>query len=333
MKILLLEYITAGGLNHESLDTTLLSEATLMRDALLRDFCDIAGIEIVTTHDVRLVNPKNIDLGTAINADSTPHKVWQELLIDCDAALIIAPETNGILHQLTQMIEAAGVKNLGSHTHAVHIASDKFETYQILVDAGIATIPSYMASDVGKLADSMHGYVMKPNDGAGCEATYYCRDKAVLKTLLAVHGEDNFMVQPYQVGKAASISALFRQGHAWVLSCNEQMVTISEDENNIKLKACLINSLIEYFPCFQTLANQIAQAIPQLNGYVGIDVIITDKELFVVEINPRITSSYIGLRESLDYNPARLIFDMMKQTNFDLPTDLKNKPVEVQLKG
>lgn len=322
MKLLLLEYITAGGLNREPLSTALLQEGAMMRDALLRDFADISRLEVMTTYDLRLPRPENLAQAVAIDANTDPEAIWRAMLNDCDAALIVAPETGGILAKLTSMIEAANKLNLGCDLAAVQIASDKYATYEVLIQAGIETIPTYHAKDLATLKDSIHGYMLKPRDGAGCDQTYFCRAQVELTKFLNHHSIENFIVQPYQTGKAASISALFKAGQAWVLSCNEQRIDITEQ--HVMLKGCTVNALAEYQECFHALASDIAQAIPALNGYVGIDVIITNETMLVVEINPRITTSYIGLRKSLNYNPARLMLDIATKPVFEMPPILNN---------
>ena len=35
--------------------------------------------------------------------------------------------------------------------------------------------------------------------------------------------------------------------------------------------------------------------VPGLKGYVGIDMVLSDDECYVIEINPRLTTSYLGL--------------------------------------
>lgn len=329
LKLLLLEYITAGGLNREPLATALLQEGAMMQDALLRDFDDITDIELITTYDVRLSKPKNAAQAVAIDADCDPEAIWQALLNNCDAALIVAPETGGILSRLTHMIEASNKHNLGSHAMAVDIASDKYATYQALETTNILTIPTYTAEALSELPYSKNGYILKPKDGAGCEQTYFCQTQAQLEKLLADRWVLDFIIQPFQPGKAASISALFKAGQAWVLSCNEQQIDISEQQ--VALKGCTVNALAKYQTHFHILANEIAQAIPTLHGYVGIDVVIAEDEIFVVEINPRITTSYIGLRESLNYNPASLILDLATQPIFVMPNNLNNHIVKIAL--
>ena len=57
------------------------------------------------------------------------------------------------------------------------------------------------------------------------------------------------------------------------------------------------------------LASSASKLIPGLNGYVGVDMILTDGSFQLVEINPRLTTSYIGLRQVARMNPAKMIFE------------------------
>ena len=59
---------------------------------------------------------------------------------------------------------------------------------------------------------------------------------------------------------------------------------------------------------FQALSRQIAQALPGLWGYIGVDLIrANDGALTVLEINPRLTTSYCGLRDAVGINVAELL--------------------------
>jgi len=61
------------------------------------------------------------------------------------------------------------------------------------------------------------------------------------------------------------------------------------------------------------LAKRAIAAIPGLWGYVGIDVVLTQRGPVVLEVNPRLTTSYAGLRAALDINPARLVLDLLDE--------------------
>ncbi|HSH54826.1 MAG TPA: ATP-grasp domain-containing protein [Methylotenera sp.] len=341
MKILLLEYITAGGLNHAPLPASLLREGTLMRDALLRDFSQLDEVEIITTCDTRVGLPAVVQQAIVLDHKSNQIPVWQSLLQSCDAALIVAPETAGVLTELTQLIEASPAKNLGCNSKAVELTSSKYASYQALKNASILTIPTYiaselMASNLSLNGSFQHGYIIKPNDGAGCEDTLYFADIEGLQVWLDLNPEkQNYIVQPYQTGTPASISMLCKDGKAWVLACNEQKIAMTTTDANqqfIHYNGSVVNGLsLLHRATFEKLADSIAHALPGLNGYVGIDVIVDGEAIYVVEINPRITTSYIGLRESLACNPAQLIWDLADDSSFEWTPNLTAKVVDINL--
>jgi predicted ATP-grasp superfamily ATP-dependent carboligase len=339
LKILLLEYITAGGFNDAPLPASLLREGLLMRDALLRDFGAVPQVEITTTYDVRLGKPalhtQHKIQSHAAHANSNPTEIWQTLLSSCDVALVVAPETDGILHHLTQLIEASPAVNLGCDATSVKLTTSKLATSAVLQQSGITTILSYKADtfDCALGADKFpHGYVLKPDDGAGCDNAWYFVDSNALDQWLQSNSEElfKFIIQPYQTGLSASFSMLCKQGKAWALACNEQKIEIDKTHSHLKYSGSYINALASYSADFNELAQRIADAIPGLNGYVGVDVIIEDGVIYVVEINPRITTSYIGLQQSLQHNPAELILALTDQ-EFALPNTLTAHAVEVNV--
>ena len=57
--------------------------------------------------------------------------------------------------------------------------------------------------------------------------------------------------------------------------------------------------------------NPFLAAIPELWGIIGVDIIDSKNGLQVLEVNPRITTSYVGLKESTGLNPAALVLDLV----------------------
>jgi predicted ATP-grasp superfamily ATP-dependent carboligase len=45
-------------------------------------------------------------------------------------------------------------------------------------------------------------------------------------------------------------------------------------------------------------------------GYAGIDFIDTDAGPLALEVNPRLTTSYAGLRRAMGINPALLVLEL-----------------------
>jgi predicted ATP-grasp superfamily ATP-dependent carboligase len=58
-------------------------------------------------------------------------------------------------------------------------------------------------------------------------------------------------------------------------------------------------------PALAALAGEVAHALPGLHGFVGIDLVWhTQRGPVLIEINPRVTSAYVGLSASLGRNVA-----------------------------
>ena len=290
-----------------------------MRDALLRDLNDLP-YTISTSIDARLAKPTLCSECVVIKKNDDVWAIWQKQIAAADAVFMIAPETDGILQKLTQMASLQGKLLLGCGLDSIKICSDKMATYLALDAANIACIPTHTYQD---WQASHWIWLAKPNDGAGCSDTVCFNNPDDLKDWIEHnHKQYSHVIQAFQPGDAGSISCVMQHGRAHLLSCNSQIIDI----NNHKLSYTggIVNGMRDYWPQFEFLANKIAQLLPDLAGYVGIDVIVDDDEIIVVEINPRLTTSYIALRESIGANPAELIINTLIKPDFTWPSLQRN---------
>jgi predicted ATP-grasp superfamily ATP-dependent carboligase len=62
---------------------------------------------------------------------------------------------------------------------------------------------------------------------------------------------------------------------------------------------------------YQILVDAIALALPELWGYVGVDLIETPEQTWVLEINPRLTTSFVGIHEALGLNVVEAIMQLV----------------------
>ncbi len=339
-KILVCEYITGGGLGTEPLSDSLVKEGTLMRDALLRHLAEINQFEIVTLHDARLPPSPLASHSIAVAAGQFNH-IFTEALSSVALVWLIAPETNGVLLELSELCYAShdkGALFLGCGFDATLIGTSKTLCFEALREAKIYTLPVYAGEDLvaGKCdqlsTENINSWVAKPEDGAGCDGIRLF-DSIDDLTRWVKQDERylNYLAQPYQAGVAASFSMLCRNGKAWLLSCNEQHIT--SDGDHFRLSGITINGMTAYWQRFETIARKIAKMLPDALGYVGVDVIVdteNDDKIYVIEINPRLTTSYVGLEQAIDYNPAQLIMDCVLSDKFSMP-NLARKQVFIQL--
>ena len=285
-----------------------------MRDALLNDLSSLP-YHVSTTVDARLSSPKYCAECVNVNAGDDVWQVWKTLMQSADAVWLIAPETDGILHYFTQIAALQGKLVLGCGLESIEITSDKLATYLVLKQVDILTLPTYNYQNWAKGCGS---WLAKPIDGAGCEDTV-CFDDAdnLMHWLVQNDKLLTHVIQPYQMGVPASISCVIHNAKAQLLSCNRQLIEINN--HRLSYKGSVINGLREHWQAFEALANQIASAIPSLAGYVGVDVIVDDDKIYVLEINPRLTTSFAGLREATGANPAELIINTLTQPDYKWP--------------
>ena len=55
-------------------------------------------------------------------------------------------------------------------------------------------------------------------------------------------------------------------------------------------------------------ARRAVSLVPGLRGYIGVDMVLTENQGYVIEINPRLTTSYVGLRQVININLAEAIW-------------------------
>lgn len=328
MKIFVCEYITGGGLYREPLPELLAREGLLMRDALLRDLAALDDVEVLTTFDTRLPMPQAGQARALTSVDDV-WRVWSACIAQSDAVWLIAPETDGILLRLTELAVSQARPVMGCAAEAVRLASSKRATYRALQAAGIAVVPTYSPDEWPQDEAAQHGWVAKPDDGAGCAESVFFDHAYAMRDWLDARTATH-VVQPYMRGQSASLSVLCRQGQAWLLSCNLQKITL--ESGSFHYAGSVLNGAARHWARCEALARSIAEAIPALAGYIGIDILLDEEDIHVLEINPRLTTSYVALRQAMGYNPARLIVDLLYNEHFRFPEILSRNVVEIELK-
>lgn len=308
MKILVFEYITGGGFNRRDLPDALLDEGCLMLNALLANLQVLTAVSVVLMLDSRLQQRINTAQVTAVlmNPEHDSHAEFARLAAECDAVWPIAPEFDGILAGLCQQVEGLGKRLLCPSAYAVTIAGDKWLTYQQLLKHGIATVPTArFANQTLAFADGGQ-WLVKPVDGVACADSYVLCSEAELHAMRLRTG--NYIIQPHLSGKTTSMSCLFKQGCAWLLCVNCQHFSLAN--NQYQLQAITVNDAVDLSP-YQALLTAIAPAVPGLWGYVGIDLIETDGLVRVLEINPRLTTSFVGIQDALGINVAAQVLQLL----------------------
>jgi predicted ATP-grasp superfamily ATP-dependent carboligase len=240
-------------------------------------------------------------------------EVYLSLLKRCDAALVIGPETDGILSRLTERAEMGGIPLLGSSSSAAATAGNKAACSRLfdLADLPAPETRTATFSTAPRVAAQMGlPLVIKPIDGAGSDGVCPVSQLSDLPEILALvrrsTSHEQILLQSRAVGIPASVSLLMAEGRCLPMSLNLQII---ESDSPFKYLGSQVPLDHPASRRAMELACSAAGLIPGLRGYVGIDMVLSDDLVQLIEINPRLTTSYIGLRRVARVNLAQAIWD------------------------
>ncbi|TAN66067.1 MAG: ATP-grasp domain-containing protein [Methylobacter sp.] len=320
MKILVFEYIAGGGFNKQELPDSLAREGSLMLNALLDNLVRLNSLEITVMLDWRLDALTGVS-NVIIRPEHDVTEEFARLVRQSDLVWPIAPEFDGILQNLCQTVEALSKVLLTSPATAVAIAGNKFKTYELLDRHHIAAVPTRMLEHQYPAGE----WMIKPVDGVGCTDSYVVTQQQDFDQMATQKGL--YIIQPHLQGTKTSLSCLFKQGRGWLVCANLQRFKFVNRQYH--LAEIVVNHQPD-FGSYQSVIAKIARALPELWGYVGIDLIETAEQTWVLEINPRLTTSFVGIYDALGINIAEVVLQMLYGEPILSPTC--NSPITVQTK-
>lgn len=291
MKLLIFEYATAQGIQ----DPEILVEGKAMLEALLSDLRKFKPSYLISKEF-----SGTVDYPNHIILDGDLYSWLSEHASEFDAALFIAPEENMELYNLTCILESEGVKVIGSTSEAVLTCSDKLKTYNAL-KGRVPLIETYSVDDV-KIDGRM---VVKPVDGVACQGIKIISSNEELREVLG-SSDSQMILQSFVEGEAASASILSNGKIATPISLNRQYIRF--DDGRLEYEGGATPFEHEMADDALIIAKRAVESIKGLRGYVGVDLILSDK-IYVVELNSRITTPYIALRKLMNLNLGEAIIE------------------------
>ncbi len=282
-----------------------------MITAVVKDFSDLPGVEVFYCRDRNLAP---LNWGQPAWVEATRHdmlwKIWKKHIRCVDAVLPIAPETDGLLVSLAEMIRQSGCHLFASTASALAQTTSKSATATCLQSHKIPVIPTHRPGQL--LPASAYGWIIKPDDGAGAHGVHYAADLTKVNSILAQsNAQDTLIIQPYIPGPVASLCVLYHTHHptrkVTLLAANT--IIMRQHQGRFIYADLQVGAMNDHKDCFRPLVRAIGEAIPGFYGYIGIDLIRDNSQWRVMEINPRITSSYPRLRHVLGKNPAALLVE------------------------
>ena len=266
-----------------------------MRRAIAGDFAAMSGMRVVVTLDDRFPDETGPWSVVRIGAGEE-HATFSRLVNEADYTALIAPETGGILADRARTIEALGGRSLGSTPEAIEATADKLRLGRHLAERGIATPEGVLVSPGAGLPSGFsYPAVLKPIDGAGAQDTFLIQgpDDCPAGARELPVGLLQAMVQ----GVAMSATFLVgSRGKARLIAAGRQRIAI-RDARFVYLGGTLPVPPIGVEPNVRRAVESVAG----LQGFVGVDYVWNEqtKCAIVLEINPRATTSCVGLTRHL----------------------------------
>lgn len=303
VRILVYEHITGGAFAPSAIPPGLAAQGQRMLACLISDLAR-AGADVVTT---RAASLPAVDWPAEVRLVQGPRSwpgAWRDVLADCQACWPIAPETDGLLATLSRDVQAAGRCLLGPEPGTVAACASKLTASRRLRRAGVPTVPTWPLAE-GAVPFGPP-WVVKPDDGAGCEHTRVVGRRSRLADVLREYPPGVAAVaQPWVEGTAASLSLVCEDGRAELLAFNRQDVRMEGD--TLRFLGTRFDPGASAAGRHLGLANRVARAFPGLRGYVGVDLLETETGPRVLEVNPRLTTAYCGLSGALGRNVAERV--------------------------
>ncbi len=320
MRIAVLEAVCAG-LCGDHPSPSLLAEGLAMWRAVVDDLLAIPDITVATLIDARCQHhaPPALRFDCWHVENSLVAQLgWNECLSHADAAWIIAPESDQLLERFVSAVPPT-IQSWNADPSAVRLCADKGALAKRLLQHGVLTIPTDPVDWESPPSFANGPSLVKPRDGAGSQLVRRIHNevewRAARTEFLASGQLSNAIRQPYIPGRALSIAGWFHsRGVTWFPIAEQHLST----DGCFTYQGGTIPADIDAVAqaAVQKLAADTAATIPGLCGYIGMDVLLPETSParpVLVEINPRLTTSSIGMRRlCADHWLARLLTDPIR---------------------
>jgi len=276
MRIFVYEHLTDGGLPQAAISESMRREGLAMLEGIASDLRRLPGVEVARLGEHR---------GS-----------FDRLALESDGVLVIAPELDGVLSRLSRRVLDAGGRLLGSAPEPIDAACDKLELARRLAERRVPCLPTE-AYEPGRIPGCGFPAVIKPRRGAGSTGVRLVRAP---EDLLGAAGESGAELIATQLREGIAASVLLIAGPRGILPLRAGEQVLSDDG-----AFRYLGGRIPLSPRLEARAKRLAlraaSSIPGLLGFAGVDLVLdpTGEDSpgdCVVEVNARLTTSYVGLR-------------------------------------
>jgi tyramine---L-glutamate ligase len=307
-----------------------------MLRGLTTDF-QAAGHEVTVLLDSRIaaLNPpinaeQVVQIAFSGEADSSMETAAET----ADAAYVIAPEPDHVLQSIVECIETTGTLSLNCQSSAIEKAADKAGLSNRANRLGLC-FPKTITFKANKSTQQItravkeldFPIIIKPANGAGCNGVRVLqRETQVANEVCKIKAETasaTIIAQEFVEGTPVSVSLICTGEEALPVSLNLQDVALAPPDASSRYNGGLVPFEHPLQNAAFAASKCLSESFRKLRGYVGVDMVLTGDNAFVIEINPRLTTSYVGLRKTLNFNVAQAIINSVLKG--ELPLNPQNR--------
>ena len=331
--ILVFEYFTASG----EKDKCIISEAEALLFALIDDLSDY-DLDVVVNKSYESII-SDYDNVNPILIDTDIISWLEDNASNFNKAIFISAENENNLYNITKILEDNGVSIFTSSSEACLIASDKSLTYESISN----NVPQprtfrfkidskgYWKRAITNLHEKWQAedpltplkLIIKPLIGVDCEDIVIIEDINDLSYDLEqiFPPQSRIIVQEYIDGEDVSVSLICSDGKATPISLNKQFVKLEND------KGTYVGGMLPFDSDLKDdafkIAKEACESIEGLNGFVGVDLLISNDDdiypIYLLEVNSRFTTPYVGLKQIANFNIAKTIIEgTIEETDISL---------------
>jgi predicted ATP-grasp superfamily ATP-dependent carboligase len=309
MHIFVYEWATGGGLVEEvgTLPASLVREGAAMVGALVADLVRIAGCRVTALRDPRVLQLAlpGCEVVDVLSRSSHVDEL-ERLATEADGTILIAPEFDNILLNAARCAVATGGRLFSPSPDFIRIAASKQRTCDLLAAGGVPVPQGLVVEPDAPLpTDFPYPAVLKPVDGAGSQDIYLVSGPYDTPRAYAWPRR----LERYLPGMAASVAVLCGPaGQVALPACSQRL----SDDGRLTYLGGELPLAAGLAQRASDLANRALAALPATTGYVGIDMVLgrepDGSDDAVIEVNPRLTTSYVGLRAAARINLAEAMW-------------------------
>lgn len=336
MRLLIYEWCCSGGLAGpdrvavvEPDDDVmgLVREGRAMLQAVVADAARDGGFDVAVLVD----DSAPLDLWGDVRCIGVPRGGDVDALVaaarEADGVIVVAPETADMLASRVEAVRAVGGTVLGPSTAFIQLAADKQATIDALAAAGVP-VPAGRAVDAGEPwpAGFRLPAVRKARASTGCDGLLVVRpgERLPAPALVATRLEAECAGQPVGVScligprgvvPVAALGQRFSTGPSPSYVGGMPLPDPAARRRAERLGVRSVEALLRRDP-------HVARA-----GWVGVDMILGDRDDGlddrVLEVNPRVTTSFVGLAAVAPASLVRTLVDVARGHEIDrgaLPT-------------